>query len=83
MLLYRSEASGCSDGKTAGENPGVLGERHPLPASAPETVLERQCIQQGHSPEVPTVGSTTLRLCLGIQRELGGCCWGSWDEGSG
>lgn len=62
MLLYRSEASGCSNGETAGESPGGLGETHPLRASAAETVVGRECIQQGHGRELPTVGSTTLCL---------------------
>lgn len=50
-LLYRSEASGCSDGEAAGENPGGLGERHPLPTRAPETAVGRQCVQQGDLTE--------------------------------
>lgn len=61
-LLCRSEASGCSDGETAGENPVGLGERHPLPTSAPEMVLGRQCIQGGDNREVPTMGNTALCL---------------------
>lgn len=59
MLLYRSEASGCSDGETAGRTRGAWEKGTPfLP------VLQRHCIQQGHSREVPTVGSTALRLFL-------------------
>lgn len=71
-LLFRNEASGCSDGETAGENPGGLGERHPLPTSAPETVVGRQWVQQGDNQEVPTVGRTTLCLFpMGFRENLG------------